>query len=82
MTVNSENLNSNITAIVIEEEIGGYMGEELDPNDDGNYDREDDFFDEEPLDEEAEKASRREQAQLAHEDLLGEIYNARFYAFD
>lgn len=81
MNVNAENLNSNITVIAIDEEVGGYMGEELDPTDDGNYDREeDDFF--EPLDEEAEKASRREQAQLAHEDMLGEIYNARFYAFD
>jgi hypothetical protein len=82
MTVNSENLNSNITAIVIEEEIGGYMGEELDPNDDGNYDREDDFFDEEPMSEEEKAAAYRAEALLAHEELIGEIYNARFYAFD
>lgn len=75
--------NSAVEVIEFEEEIGGYMGEELDADDDGNYDREeDDFFDEEPLDAEAEKASRRAQAQLAHEEMLGEIYNARFYAFD
>ena len=81
MSVN-QNQNEIVEAVEIvefNEEIGGYMGEELDADDDGNYDREgDDFFDEEydPA------AAKREQEQLAHDELMGEIYNARFYAFD
>lgn len=62
-----------VEIIEFDEEVGGYMGEELD---------EDGFFEEEQLDEEAAKASSRAQARIAHEELLGEIYNARFYAFD
>lgn len=82
MSVN-QTQHDAVEVIEFDEEVGGYMGEELDADDDGNYDREeDDFFEEEPLDAEAQKASDRAQARLAHEELLGEIYNGRFYAFD
>ncbi len=41
----------------------------------------DDFWEEEVLTPEEAEASRRAQARAAHEEMLGEIYNAQ-YCFD
>ena len=41
----------------------------------------DDFWEDEPLTPEEAEASRRAQARAAHEEALGEIYNAQ-YCFD
>lgn len=41
----------------------------------------DDFWEEEPLTPEEAEASRRAEARVAHEEALGEIYNAQ-YCFD
>lgn len=45
------------------------------------YDDEDDFFEEEILTPEEAEAERRAEARLAREEMIGEIYNARF-SFD
>lgn len=38
----------------------------------------DDMWEDEPLTPEEAEASRRAEARVAHEEALGEIYNARF----